>query len=130
MLWVSTVASSIINSVSSDFSGSCLSANMSSYSGKRLCDMMDDGLDDFLSQAVDRCEKEFDLDDGLDRILSQSLDIFEQKSLDYDAIDITDMFDSGGPSLGSVGSFSFHTDARVENIYFILKECLKRTKVD
>ena len=54
---------------------------MSSYSGKRLCDMMDDGLDDLLSQAVDRCEKEeFDLDDGLDGILSQSLDIFEQKS--------------------------------------------------
>ena len=61
---------------------------MSSYSGKRLCDIMDDGLDDLLSQAVDRCEKEeVDLDcDGLDGILSQSLDIFEQKSLDDDAI--------------------------------------------
>ena len=56
---------------------------MSSYSGKRLCDIMDDGLDDLLSQAVDRCEKEeVDLDcDGLDGILSQSLDIFEQKVL-------------------------------------------------
>ena len=73
---------------------------MSSYSGKRLCDMMDDGLDDLLSQAVDRCEEEeVDLDDGLDGILSQSLDIFEQKSLDDDAIGITDMFESGGPSL-------------------------------
>ena len=73
---------------------------MSSYSGKRLCDMMDDGLDDLLSQAVDRCEKEeVDLDNGLDGILSQSLDIFEQKCLDDDAIDITDMFESGGPSL-------------------------------
>ena len=62
--------------------------------------MMDDGLDDLLSQAVDRCVKEeVDLDDGLDGILSQSLDIFEQKSLDDDAIDITDMFESGGPSL-------------------------------
>ena len=48
---------------------------MSSYSGKRLCDMMDDGLDDLLSQAVDPCEKEeVDLDDGFDGILSQSLD--------------------------------------------------------
>ena len=58
---------------------------MSSYSGKRLCDMMDDGLDD-----LDE-EEEVDLDDGLDGILSQSLDIFEQKSLDDDAIDITDL---------------------------------------
>ena len=49
---------------------------------------------------MDRCEKEeVDLDDGLDGILSQSLDIFEQKSLDDDVIDITDMFVSGGPSL-------------------------------
>ena len=64
---------------------------MSSYSGKRFCDTMDDGLDDLLSQAVDRCEKEVDLDDGLDGILSQSLDIFEQKSPDDDAIDITDL---------------------------------------
>ena len=73
---------------------------MSSYSGKRLCGMMDDGLDDLLSQAVGQCEKEeVDLDDGLDGILSQSLDIFEQKSLDDDAIDITDMFESVGPSL-------------------------------
>ena len=79
---------------------------MSSYSGKRLCDMMDDGLDDSLSQAVDRCKKEeVDLDDGLDGILSQSLDIFEQKSLDDDAIDITDMFESGGPSLVMAGRF-------------------------
>ena len=64
---------------------------MSSYSGKRLCDIMDDGLDDLLSQAVDRCEKEeVDLDcDGLDGILSQSLDIFAQKSLDDDAIRIS-----------------------------------------
>ena len=58
---------------------------MSSYSGKRLRDMMDDGLDD-----LDE-EEEVDLDDGLDGILSQSLDIFEQKSLDDDAIDITDL---------------------------------------
>ena len=67
---------------------------MSSYSGKRLCDkLMDDGLDELLSQAVDRCEKEeVDLDDGLDGILSQPLDIFEQKSLDDDAIDITDTY--------------------------------------
>ena len=49
---------------------------------------------------MDRCGKEeVDLDDGLDGILSRSLDIFEQKSLDDDAIDITDMFESGGPSL-------------------------------
>ena len=32
--------------------------------------MMDDGLDDLLSQAVDRCEKaEVDLDDGFDGVL-------------------------------------------------------------
>ena len=73
---------------------------MSSYSGKRLCDMTDDGLDDLLSPAVDPCEKEeVVLDDGFDGILSQSLDIFEQKSLNDDAIDITDMCESGGPSL-------------------------------
>ena len=73
---------------------------MSSYSGKRLCHMMYDGLDDLLSQAEDQCEKEkVDLDDGLDGILSQSLDIFEQKSLVDDAINIIDMFESGGPSL-------------------------------
>ena len=54
--------------------------------------MMDYGLDDLLSQAVDRCEKEeVDSDDGLDGILTLSLDIFEQKSLDDDAIDITDL---------------------------------------
>ena len=43
-----------------------------------------------------RKKKRLILDDGLDDILSQSLDMFKKKSLDDDAIDITGMFESGG----------------------------------
>ena len=54
-----------------------------------------------LPQAVDKQEREEALsNDGLDEILSQSLDIFEEvKNSVEDAIDITDMFEFGGPSL-------------------------------
>ena len=73
---------------------------MSSHFEKRLLVMMSDGLDDLLSQGVDQYEKEeVILDDGLDEILSQSFGMFEQKSLEDDAIDITDMFEVGRPSL-------------------------------
>ena len=52
--------------------------------------------------AVKRNQREeIDLDDGLDHILSHSLDMFEVD----DAIDITDMFESGDPSLVMVGRF-------------------------
>ena len=45
-------------------------------------EMMSDGLDDLLSQAVDQYEKEeVVLDDGFNEIFSQSLDMFEKKSL-------------------------------------------------
>lgn len=55
--------------------------NMSSYFEKRLLEMMNDGLDDLLSQGVDQYEKEeVILDDGLDEILSQSFGMFEQES--------------------------------------------------
>ena len=45
-----------------------------------ILEMMDDGLDDLLSQAVNGYQKEGVLDDGLDNILSQSLDMFEEQS--------------------------------------------------
>lgn len=43
------------------------------YLGKRSFGMMEDGHDDFLSQAVNRNQREeIDLDDGIDHILSHS----------------------------------------------------------
>jgi len=62
-------------------------------STKRLFEVVDDDLDEVLSQAVDKHEHE-------DEILSQSLDMFEEvKNSVEDAIDITDMFEFGGPTL-------------------------------
>ena len=59
-------------------------------STKRLFEVVDDDLD----------EVEAFCNDGLDEILSQSLDMFEEvKNSVEDAIDITDMFEFGGPSL-------------------------------
>ena len=60
-----------------------------------------DDLDEVLSQAVDKHEREEAFsNDGLDEILSHSLDVFEEvKNSVEDAIDITDMFEFGGPSL-------------------------------
>ena len=50
---------------------------------------------------MDKHERKEDFsNDGLDEILSQSLDMFEEvKNSVEDAIDITDMFEFGGPSL-------------------------------
>ena len=65
------------------------------HNSKRLFEVVIDDLDEVLSQAVDKHERE----DGLDEILSQSLDMFEEvKNSVEDAIDITDMFEFGGPS--------------------------------
>ncbi|XP_068741649.1 uncharacterized protein [Montipora capricornis] len=70
-------------------------------STKRLFEVVIDDLDEVLSQAVDRHEREEAFpNNGLDEILSQSLDMFEEvKNSVQDAIDITDMFEFGGPSL-------------------------------
>ena len=70
-------------------------------STKRLFEVVIDDLDEVLSQAVDKHEREEAFsNDGLDEILSQSLDMFEEvKNSVEDAIDITDMFEFGGPSL-------------------------------
>ena len=70
-------------------------------STKRLFEVIIDDLDEVLSQAVDKHEREEAFsNDGLDEILSQSLDMFEEvKNSVEDAIDITDMFEFGGPSL-------------------------------
>ena len=73
---------------------------MFSYFGKRSFGIMEDGHDDLLSEAVNRSQREeIDLDDGLDHILSQSLHMFEEKKILDDAIDSTDMFESGDHSL-------------------------------
>ena len=63
--------------------------------------MVIDDLGEVLSQALDKHEREEAFsNDGLDEIFSQSLDMFEEvKNRVEDAIDITDMFEFGGPSL-------------------------------
>ena len=60
--------------------------------------MVIDDLDEVLSQAVDKHEREEAFsNDGLDKYLSQSLDMFEEvKNSVEDAIDITDMFEFEG----------------------------------
>ena len=69
-------------------------------STKRLFEVVIDDLDEVLSQAMDKHEREAFSNDGLDEILSQSLDMFEEvKNSVEDAIDVTDMFEFGGPSL-------------------------------
>ena len=62
-------------------------------STKRLLEVVIDDLDELLSQAVDRHEREEAFsNDGLDEIISQSLDMFEEvKNSVENAIDITDM---------------------------------------
>ena len=70
-------------------------------STKRLFEVVIDDLDEVPSQAVDKHEREEAFsNDGLDEVLSQSLDMFEEvKNSVEDAINITDMFEFGGPSL-------------------------------
>ena len=70
-------------------------------STKRLFEVVIDDLDEVLSQAVDKHEREEALsNDELDEILSQSLDLFDKvKNSVEDAIEITDVFEFGGPSL-------------------------------
>ena len=74
-----------------------------------MFEVVDDDLDEVLSQAVDKHEREEAFsNDGLDEILSQSLDMFERVKNsveDLDAIDITDMFEFGGPSLVMARTF-------------------------
>jgi len=95
--------------------------NMSSYFEKRLLEVMSDGLDDLLSQGVDQYEKEeVILDDGLNEILSQSFGMFEQKSLEDEAIDITDMFEVGGPSLLMGRRFQTAKGNRSEHLFVCL----------
>ena len=70
---------------------------------------------------VDQYEKEeVVLDEGLDEILFQSLDMFEQKSLEDDAIDITDMFEVGGPSLVMGRRFQTANVNRSEHLFICL----------
>ena len=60
-------------------------------SNKRLFEVVIDDLDEVLSQAVDKHEREEAFsNDGLDEIFSQSLDMFEE---------VNNMFEFGGPSL-------------------------------
>ena len=70
-------------------------------STKRLFEVVIDDLDEVLSQAVDKHEREEAFsNDGLGEILSQSLNMFEEvKNSVEDAIDITGMFEFGWPSL-------------------------------
>ena len=70
-------------------------------STKSLFEVVIDDLDKVLSQAVDKHEREEAFsNERLDEILSQSLDMFKEvKNSVEDAIDITDMFEFGGPSL-------------------------------
>ena len=74
-------------------------------STKRLFEVVIDDLDEVLSQAVDKHEREEAFsNDRLDKILSQSLDMFEEvKNSVEDAIDITDMFEFGGSILVMAG---------------------------
>ena len=89
-------------------------------STKRLFEVVDDDLDEVLSQAVDKHEREeVFCNDGLDEILSQSLDMFEEvKNSVEDAIDITDMFEFGGPSLVIMMARRFPTKKGEETYIF------------
>ena len=64
--------------------------------------MVIDDLDEVLSQAVDKHEREEAFsNDGIDEILSQSFDMFEEvKNSVENAIDIADMFEFGGLRFG------------------------------
>ena len=94
-------------------------------STKRLFEVVIDDLDEVLSQAVDKHEREEAFSkDGLDEVLSQSLDMFEEvKNGVEDAIDITDMFEFGGPSLVMARRFAtkkgeeMMSEAGVEGYY-------------
>ena len=92
----------------------CLSALRAFFffldnSTKRLFEVVIDDLDEVLSQAVDKHEREEAFsNDGLDEILSQSLDMFQEvKNSVEDATDITDMFEFGGP--GVEGYYTNHS---------------------
>ena len=84
-------------------------------STKRLFEVVIDDLDEVLSQAVDKHEcKEAFSNDGLDEILSQSRDMFE------DAIDITDMFEFGGPSLVMARRFAAKKGEKIYIFDYVL----------
>ena len=84
-------------------------------STKRLFEVVIDDLDEVLSQAVDKhkCKEAFS-NDGLDEILSQSRDMFE------DAIDITDMFEFGGPSLVMARRFAAKKGEKIYIFDYVL----------
>ena len=101
-------------------------------STKRLFEVVIDDLDEVLSQAVDKHEREEAFsNDGLDEILSQSLDMFEEvKNSVEDAIDITDMFDFGGPSLVMARRFATKKGEEIYILtifmfYFLANSCYK-----
>ena len=85
---------------------------------KRMFELVIDDLDEVLSQAVDKYEREEAFsNDGLDEILSQSLDMFEEvKNSVEDATDISDMLEFGGPSLVMAWRFATKTDEEI-NIF-------------
>ena len=84
-------------------------------STKRLFEVVIDDLDEVLSQAVDKHEREEAFsNDGLDEILSQSLDMFEEvKNSVEDNIDISDMLEFGGPNLLMARRFATKTGEEI-----------------
>ena len=78
--------------------------NMSS-SRKRIFGMLDDSVDDEIRET----NKEFTgLEDDLDEVLSQSLDLCEEeKHLQENSIDISEMLDSNGASF--VAGYKFRS---------------------
>ena len=98
-------------------------------STKRLFEVVIDDLDEVLSQAVDKHEREEAFsNDRLDEILSQSFDMFEEvKNSVEDAIDITDMFEFGGPSLVMARRFA---TKKGEEIYIMMKIMMSEAGVE
>ena len=86
-------------------------------STKRFFEVVIDDLDEVLSQAVDKYEREEAFsNDGLDEILSQSLDrdMFEEvKNSVEDNIDISDMLEFGGPNLLMARRFATKTGEEI-----------------
>ena len=82
-------------------------------STKRFFEVVIDDLDEVLSQAVDKYEREEAFsNDGLDLILS--LDMFEEvKNSVEDNIDINDMLEFGGPNLVMARRFATKTGEEI-----------------
>ena len=84
-------------------------------STKRFFEVVIDDLEEVLSQAVDKYEREEAFsNDGLDLILSQSLNMFENvKNSVEDVIDISDMLEFGGPNLVMARRFATKTGEEI-----------------